>query len=89
MLSFRGGGERVRRARVVCSRGPRPLICVLKSEEYVATYTNKGRGERVEVRSLDSEDEKKYYFINRDLCEADALADFRLRQLRKSKDQFQ
>ena len=70
-------------------RGPRPLICVLKSEEYVATYTNNGRGERVEVRSLDSEDEKKYYFINRDLCEADALADFRLRQLRKSKDQFQ
>ena len=60
-----------------------------KSEEYVATYTNNGRGERVEVRSLDSEDEKKYYFINRDLCEADALADFRLRQLRKSKDQFQ
>ena len=59
-VPLRGNGKPV---------GPRPLICVLKDEAMVISYTNEGRGERVEVKDLASDgDEMKYYFINRDLC---------------------
>ena len=88
--AFRAGKLRKRGDPVPLRRngkpvGPRPLICVLKDEAMVMSYTNEGRGDRVEVKDLASDgDEMKYYFINRDLCPTDALADFRLRQMRKS-----
>ena len=57
------------------SLGPRPLICVLKTEEMVQQYTNFGRGSKIgEGNPKDS------YFVNLDLSPADQEADFLARK---------
>jgi len=54
---------------------PRPLICVLKSEELVQQYTNFGRGSKIgEGPPKDS------LFVNLDLSPADQEADFLARK---------
>ena len=54
---------------------PRPLICVLKTEEMVQQYTNFGRGSKIgEGNPKDS------YFVNLDLSPADQEADFLARK---------
>ena len=67
----------------------RPLICVLKNEEMVNEYTRNGSGSNVGEKKK-PEDRLRPYWINRDLCSADAAAAFRARQaalLRKNGDQ--
>ena len=54
---------------------PRPLICVLKTEEMVQQYTNFSRGSKIgEGNPKDS------YFVNLDLSPADQEADFLARK---------
>ena len=66
----------------------RPLICVLKSESLVQEYTRNGRGANVGEKK-NPEDQLRPYWINLDLCSADAAAAFRARQaalLRKNQN---
>ena len=55
---------------------PRPLVCSLKTADDVEYWTDGGKGWRVE----NPEDRNKPYWINRDLCAADADAGFRARK---------
>ena len=55
---------------------PRPLVCTLTSEKLVVYHTHNGEGYRVE----NPHDGTEPYWINRDLCKADADAAFRARK---------
>ena len=54
---------------------PRPLICVLKTEEMVQQYTNFGRGSKI-----GDGNPKDSFFVNLDLSPADQEADFLARK---------
>ena len=64
---------------------PRPLVCTLTSEKLVAYHTHNGEGFRVENPHNGAEP----YWINRDLCKADADAAFRARKAAAVKRKLQ
>ena len=64
---------------------PRPLVCTLTSEKLVAYHTHNGEGYRVE----NPHDGTEPYWVNRDLCKADADAAFRARKAAAIKRKLQ
>ena len=72
LTCFRAGARRTN----ADPNKPRPLVCSLKTADDVEYWTDGGKGWRVE----NPEDRNKPYWINRDLCAADADAGFRARK---------
>ena len=58
------------------SNKPRPLVCTLRTADDVEYWTDGGNGWRV----TSPKDKATPYWINRDLCAADADAGFRARK---------
>ena len=72
LTCFRAGARRTN----ADPNKPRPLVCSLKTADDVEYWTDGGKGWRVE----NPEDRNKPYWINRDLCAADADVGFRARK---------
>ena len=72
LTCFRAGARRTN----ADSNKPRPLVCTLKTADDVEYWTDGGNGWRV----TNPKDKATPYWINRDLCAADADAGFRARK---------